>query len=113
MADDIVKTPTIEERIAELRPLLAAAVNEKWAVLGIATGTRPQDHREVVASAAFDIDASDAACLAVASEFVDKVKDLCQGKKVIALDAPASDVHNAGLNRIGAYAHVLIGFLAA
>lgn len=111
MADDTVKTATIDERIAALQPILAKAVAEKWPTLGIAEGTKVQDHKQAVASAVFDLDVSDGAMATLVDVFVDKVKALRGDKEVVAVDAPRSDVHTAGPNKIAAYVVVTIGFI--
>lgn len=111
MADDTAKIPTIEERIAALQPVLANAVKEKWAALGIEEGTKVRDHKEVVVSGVFDDDVQGSPCVEMAEAFIAKVKETCAGKKVVALGAPACDVHSAGLTRIAGYVHVVIGFI--
>lgn len=111
MADDTVKTPTIDERIAALQPVLANAVKEKWAALGIAQGGKVQDHKEVLTSAVFDVDVQARACVEMAEAFIAKVKETCAGKNVVALGAPESNVHVASPGRIAGYVHVMIGFI--
>ncbi len=104
-------TTTLAETAATLRVALRVALATQWAPLGLTEADTSQNLREVVESTVWPATATEADCTALITAFIAKVRAEADGKNVVVLSAPASDVI-VMRDGLSVYATVLLGFLS-